>query len=29
MIYFNKSLKSIMVYYIKGIYWALYFSMIE
>lgn len=28
MIYFKKILKSFMVYYIKGIYLALYFSMI-
>ena len=28
MIYFNKSLKPFMVYYIKGIYWVLYFSVV-
>ena len=28
MIYFNKSLKSFKVYYIKGVYWVLYFSIV-
>ena len=28
MIYFNKILKPFKVYFIKGIYWALYFSMV-